>query len=91
MRRFNRERRRALKILADTPSGLSEEVLVVAHGFSADVLAGLVRDGLATVATEIKKGRNENKKDQGRARPRDLTIEVKRIRVTDAGHRAPDG
>ena len=78
-------------MLADTPSGLSEEVLVVAHGFSADVLAGLVRDGLATVATEIKKGRSENKKDQGRARPRGLTIELKRIRVTDAGRRALDG
>jgi len=91
MRRFSRERRRALKMLADARRGLSEEVLLVAHGFSAEMLAGLVLDGLATVMTETKKGRNENKRDQGRARPRGLTTEVKRIRITDAGRRALDG
>src|SRR5258708_36390370 len=68
MPRFSRERRRALKMLADAPSGLSEDVLVVAHGFSAEMLAGLVLDGHAAVVTETKKGRYENKKDQGRAR-----------------------
>jgi hypothetical protein len=72
-------------MLANAPRGLSEEVLVVAHGFSAEMLAGLVSDGLATVVSETKKGRNENKKDQGRVRPRGLTIEVNRIRITDAG------
>ena len=77
-----------LKVLADAPRGVSEEVLVVAHGFSAEMLAGLVLDGLATVVTETKKGRNEDKKDQGRARPRGPTTEVKRIRITDAGRKA---
>jgi hypothetical protein len=85
---FSRERRRALKVLADAPRGVSEEVLVVAHGFSAEMLAGLVLDGLATVVTETKKGRNEDRKDQGRARRRGPTTEVKRIRITDAGRKA---
>src|SRR6266436_7274411 len=88
MRRFSRERRRALKMLADAPRGLSEEVLFVAHGFSAEMLAGLVLAGLATVVSETKRGRNENKKDQGRARPRGVTIEDTRIRITDAGRKA---
>src|SRR5258706_16158517 len=44
-----RERRRALKMLADAPRGVSAEMLVVAHGFSAEMLAGL-----ATVVTETK-------------------------------------
>jgi hypothetical protein len=58
---------------------MGEEMLVVAHGFSADVLADLVRNGLATVATETKMA------------ARGLTIKVERIRVTDDGKRALDG
>jgi hypothetical protein len=73
---FNREQLRALKILAEVPRGIGEEMLVVGHGFSADVLADLVRNGLATVTTETKMV------------PRGLTIEVERIRVTDDGRRA---
>lgn len=78
-RRFSREQLRALKILADVPRGIGEEMLVVARGFSAGMLADLVRNGLATVATEIKMA------------PRGLTIKVERIRVTDDGQRALDG
>jgi hypothetical protein len=78
-RRFPREQLRALKTLADVPRGMGEEMLVVAHGFSADVLADLVRNGLATVATETKMA------------ARGLTIKVERIRVTDDGRRALDG
>jgi hypothetical protein len=77
-RRFPREELRALKTLADAPRGIGEEMLVVAHGFSADVLADLVRNGLATVATETKMA------------ARGLTIKVERIRVTDDGRRALD-
>jgi hypothetical protein len=69
-----REQRRALKMLADAPRGVSEEMLIVVHGFSAEMLAGL-----ATVVTESKSAR------------RGVTIEVERIRVTDAGRRAFDG
>jgi hypothetical protein len=78
-RRFSREQRRAFKRLADAPRGVNEEVLVVAHGFSAELLAGLVLAGLATVVTETKRA------DRG------LTIEVERIRITAAGRRALEG
>ena len=44
---MNREQRRALKVLADAPRGVSEEMLVVVHGFSAQMVAGLVHAGLA--------------------------------------------
>ncbi len=74
-----RERRRALKMLADAPRGVSEEMLVVVHGFSAAMLAGLVLAGFATVVTETKSA------------PRGVKIKVERIRVTDAGRRAFDG
>jgi hypothetical protein len=77
MPRFSRERRRA--VLADAPRGVSEEMLVVVHGFSAEMLAGLVLAGLATVVTETKSA------------PRGVMIKVERIRVTDAGRRAFDG
>ena len=76
---LSREQRRALKMLADAPRGISEEVLVVVHGFSAQMVAGLVRAGLATVVTETKSA------------PRGVTIKVERIRITDAGRRALEG
>ena len=44
-----REQRRALKMLADAPRGVREEMLVIMHGFSAEMLAGH-----ATVVTETK-------------------------------------
>src|SRR5229473_2900781 len=68
-----RERRRALKVLADAPRGVSEEMLVVVHGFSAPMLAGLVLAGLATMVTETKQA------------SRGLTRTVERIRITDDG------
>jgi hypothetical protein len=70
---LNREQRRALKVLADAPRGVSEEMLVVVHGFSAQMVAGLVHAGLATVVSETKKV------------PRGLTLTVERIRIADAG------
>jgi hypothetical protein len=77
--RLSREQRRALKTLADAPRGVSEEMLVVVHGFSAEIVTGLVLAGLATVVTETKKA------------PRGLTIMVERIRITDDGKRALEG
>jgi hypothetical protein len=74
--RLSREQRRALKMLADAPRGVSEEMLVVVHGFSAEMLAGLVLAGLATVVTETKSA------------ARSVTIKVERIRITNAGRRA---
>jgi hypothetical protein len=56
------------------PRGCTEAVMRLAHGFKADLLAGLVHDGLASVAAETITAR----------RP----IEVARLRITDAGRRA---
>jgi integrase len=52
---------------------------VSANGPAIEMLAGLVQAGLTTVATETRT-----------MRPR-VTIEIERIRITDAGKRAPEG
>ena len=70
--RSNRERRRALEILAGTPRGLTEQFLI-GHGFAVEMLSGLVRAELATVVTEPMR------------EPRGVTVMVERIRITDAG------
>ena len=77
--RLDREQRRALKVLANASRGVSEEILVVAHGFSAEMIASLVLAGLATVVTEMRKA------------PRGLTTKVERIRITDDGRKALGG
>jgi hypothetical protein len=74
-RRFSTEQRQALELLAGDPHGATEELLVLAHGFDSDMIAGLVRRGLATA-----------RRDSMRAGSR--TIEVVRIRITDAGREA---
>ena len=43
--------RRALKLLASNPGGTTEDMLVVDHGLSADMLATLVLAGLAKGVT----------------------------------------
>jgi hypothetical protein len=58
---------------------LAEGTLVVAHGFDLTMVAALVDAGLATAYREVVTG-------PGRA-----TIEVVRIRVSDAGRRAIEG
>ena len=40
--------REALELLASDPQGATEELLVLAHGFDSDMIAGLVNAGLAT-------------------------------------------
>jgi hypothetical protein len=52
--------------------------MLLAHGFNVDMVAGLVRDGLATA-------RGESVKVEGRI------IKVARVRITDAGRRAIEG
>jgi len=73
--RLSAEQRQALGLLASDPQGATEELLVLAHGFDSDMIAGLVHSGLAMA-------RRENMKAGGRA------IEVVRIRITAAGHDA---
>jgi hypothetical protein len=69
--RSSREQRRALEILAGTPRGLTEHFLL-GHGFSVDMLSGLVLAKLAIVVTEPMADRG-------------VTLMVERIRITDAG------
>jgi len=71
------EQRRALELLAGGSRGATE-TLMLAHGFTADMLAGLVLAGLATVVTETVKAGGP-------------TIKVERFLITDAGRRAIEG
>ena len=68
-------RRRALELLASRPSGITKKLLMLGHGFDGDMIAGLVRTGLATAERESVNARGK-------------TIEVIRVRITDAGRRA---
>ena len=71
------DRRRALRLLAGSSQGCTEAILL-AHGFTIEMLIVLVRDGLATATPEtVHAGR----------RP----IEVVRMGITDAGRQALDG
>ena len=56
---------------------LLASTLVLAHGFDRDMIAGLVDEGLATAHREASTGR--------------ATIEVVRIRITEAGRMALEG
>jgi hypothetical protein len=65
-------------MLADIPRGVAEDLLVLTHGFDSDMIAGLVRVGLATARREsMRAGRK--------------TTEVIRITITDAGRQALEG
>ena len=68
------ERRRALELLAASPDGCSEAIML-AHGFTVDFLVEFVRTGMATTRTErVVSG--------GHA------MEVARVRITEIGRRA---
>jgi hypothetical protein len=71
------EQRQALEMLAGSPHGCTESIMM-AHGCAIGVLRDLVRDGLATAASETTVA--------GRRR-----IVVTRLRITDAGRRALGG
>jgi hypothetical protein len=73
------EQRRALALLASNLDGIIEELLVLAHGFNRDMIAGLVEAGLATAQREILAASDRT------------TIDVVRIRISDAGRRALEG
>ncbi len=76
---LSNEQRHALALLASFPHGITEELLVLAHGFDRAMIAGLVHEGVATKEREVVTG-------PGRA-----VIEVVRIRITDAGRMALEG
>ncbi len=73
---LDNEQRHALALLANIPHGITEELLVLAHGFDRAMIAGLVHEGFATPEREVVTG-------SGRG-----IIEVVRIKITDAGRMA---
>jgi hypothetical protein len=75
---LSQDRRRALQLLASTPRGTTEDLLVLAHGFSRDMVAGLVLAGLLTVVTET-------------LRIGGPAVKVERVKITDDGRRALAG
>jgi hypothetical protein len=73
-RRPKPNRRRALELLASCRDGCTEAIML-AHGFSIDMMVELVRAGLATIRAErMVAGRR--------------TIEVARVQITEAGRSA---
>jgi hypothetical protein len=67
-------RRGALELLAGSRDGCTEAIML-AHGFSTDMMVELVNPGLASASTErVVAGR--------------LPMEVTRVRIIDAGRRA---
>jgi hypothetical protein len=69
----NRQRRRALELLAGSTDGCTEAILL-AHGFPLGLLVKLIDAGLATAQAE---------RMMASGRP----MEVTRVRITDAGRR----
>jgi hypothetical protein len=69
------EWRKALRLLARSPRGATEDVLELAHSFSRETLTTLTLAGFATVVTETLKVEGG-------------TFTVKRLRITDVGRRA---
>jgi hypothetical protein len=67
------EERRALELLAASPEGATEALLVT-HGFTSKVITELLDAGLAIATTEPMIG--------------ERTINVTRARITDAGRAA---
>jgi hypothetical protein len=70
-RRPKPDRRRALELLASCRDGCTE-TMMLAHGFSIDMMVKLVNAGLANVTGECVVAGGK-------------TIEVARVRITEAG------
>ncbi len=77
-RHLSPERRRALELLASSPNGTTEELLVYCHGFTRRMLAGLVGAGFATVQRRV-------------IMAGDTPVEVGKVMITAAGQRAITG
>ena len=67
-------RNRALRLLAEHTNGCNGAVLL-AHGFSLELLNELIGAGLATASTESMMRGNK-------------PVEILRVRITEAGRRA---
>jgi hypothetical protein len=75
--RIKPDRRRALELLASCRDGCTE-TMMLAHGFTVPQLVEIINAGIATATAErvVAGGR---------------TIEVTRVRITEAGRRALAG
>ncbi len=73
------EQRRTLALLVSNPPGVIEELLVLAHGFNREMIAGLVVEGLATARQDILVASDGS------------MVDLVRIRISDAGRRALEG
>jgi hypothetical protein len=73
--RLSVEQRRALAMLSDAGQRGYTDAMMMAQGFTVDVLASLVRAGLATAMPQ-------------RVRAGDKLIEVAKVQITDAGRQA---
>jgi hypothetical protein len=76
--RLGAEQRRMLEMLADAGLRGCTGATLLARGFKVDMLADLVRDGLATAHRETMRAGGRK-------------IKVARVRITDAGRRALAG
>ena len=75
---LSREQCRALQVLFDAGLQGCTGAMLLADGFSIDLLADLVREGFATAHREpLKAGERQ--------------IEVARVRITDRGRKALEG
>jgi len=72
-KRQERQRRQALALLASCPDGCTEGLLR-AYGFTSDLPARLIHEGLATAGTQ-RLGHAAN------------SIEIRRVKITRAGKR----
>jgi hypothetical protein len=77
MAKLTDEQRRALQLLARSPNGCTE-ALMMAHGFDVSMLAKLVLDGLAVAV--------DHSTTAGRRR-----MKVTWLRITNAGRKAIPG
>jgi hypothetical protein len=71
------DQRQALKLLAGSPDGCTTSIML-AHGLKPELLADLVRGGLATTKPETVRTSGDS-------------IEIVRMTITDAGRLAIDG
>jgi hypothetical protein len=74
-RRLSPSARRALLLLATSPHGANEALLAIVHGFKRQMVAGLVRSGLAAAECEVVSAGGK-------------LVEVVRVRITDDGRKA---
>jgi hypothetical protein len=71
---LTRQCRRALELFAGSPTGCTE-ALLFAYGITVEILIELINAGLATATSE-------------RVAAGSKTMEVARVRITEAGRRA---